>query len=188
MPPRLQHSDHGCTAGSTKEIATFQASDVATGPTAMAIAERVVQLMRTRDALESERRKAEATLAPVAPGVPEPTVASPTPMRMLSRVPDVTAELVEFTSFENTITVEVRFTNSSEEGKHLRPTAGTYVLDEASHNKYSAYEHSNAGMVEVPAGGSLSVWAKYGLPGGERPQHLTVALPNGVLFEHLEIR
>ena len=42
--------------------------------------------------------------------------------------------------------------------------------------------------LSLVSGGAGDFWAKYGLPGGEGPQHLSVALPNGVLFEHLEIR
>jgi hypothetical protein len=95
-----------------REIATFQASDVSTGPTATAIARRIVQLMSTRDALESERLRVEATLTSVAPGAPRGVDASPAPRRVMSQMPDLAAELVEFSSFENTITAKVRFSNS----------------------------------------------------------------------------
>jgi hypothetical protein len=82
----------------------------------------------------------------------------------------------------------VRFSNSGEDPQRLRPTTGTYLLDEATTHRFWAYDQSNSGLVEVPAGGSFSVWAKYGLPEDESPEHLTLVLPNGVLFEHLEVR
>ena len=48
-----------------EEIATFQASSVKTGPTATAVAQELVKLVSTRDALEEEGREARATLAAV---------------------------------------------------------------------------------------------------------------------------
>lgn len=170
-----------------REIATFQASDVNTGPTATVVARRIVQLMNTRDALESERLKLEATLTPVGSGAPKGVDAGPAPMRVISQVPGLAVELVEFSSFENTITVKVRFTNSGEQAQHFRPTTNSYLLDEATTDKFWVYDQSNSGFVDVPGDDSFTVWAKYGLPEEAHPQYLTLVLPNGVLFEHLSV-
>ncbi len=170
-----------------REIATFQASDVSTGPTATVVARRIAQLMSTRDALESERLKLEATLTPVAPGAPKDVDTGSVPMRVMSQVPGLAAELVEFSSFENTITAKVRFTNSGEQPQRLRLTTNSYLLDEATTDKFWVYDQSNSGFVDVPADDSFTVWAKYGLPEEADPRHLTLVLPNGVLFEHLRV-
>jgi hypothetical protein len=170
-----------------REIATFQASDVSTGPTATAMAMRILQLMITRESLESERLSAVATLSSIEREGLGSTDATPAPIRVISQVPDVAAELVEFSRFENTITAKVRFINTGEEDRAIWPTSGSYVLDESAAQKLSAYDQSNSGTVTVPAGDSFSVWAKYALPEGESPKYLTLVLPNGVLFEHLEV-
>ena len=171
-----------------KEIATFQASSVRTGPTATAIAERVTQLKSTEEALEAERRHVEATLTAVAPQATNSTTLSSTPARVSSQVPGVGAELIELIRFQNTITIKVRFINSSEENQSLYVTFDSYLLDEATNKKYRVGEQSNGGLTVVPAGGNLEVWAKYLLPPEEVPQYLTVVLRHGILFEHIEVR
>jgi len=170
-----------------KEIATFQASSVRTGPTATAIAERVTQLKSTEEALEAERLRIEATLTAVAPQATNLTTSSLTPMRASSQVPSVSAELIELTRFQNTITIKVRFINSGGEDQSLLVTFDSYLLDEATNKKYRVGEQSNGGLTVVPAGGNLEVWAKYLLPPEEVPQYLTVVLRHGILFQHIEV-
>ena len=169
------------------ELATFQASEAGTGPTATAIAQRVEQLMSTREALDALRLKIEPTLThvvPAATGAPPPELPVE---RVSSQVPGITAELTEFSRFENMATVKVRYTNSGESSPRVWAITGSYLLDEATQKQYRLADQSNTGMVTVPPGGKLEVWGKYELSEEDRPRYLTVILQHGILFEHLKV-
>ena len=116
------------------------------------------------------------------------TTSSSPAMRVSSQVPGVSAELIEFSRFENTITVKLRFNNSGEEYQNLHAsTRYSYLLDELTHQKYVMFAESNPSEARVPAGGSLQVWAKYALPAGEKPQYVTAVFNYGILFEHIKV-
>lgn len=198
-----------------REIATAVAGDIRQGPTATAAAQRVAQLVGTQAALEQEKHKLEATLtaiatraiiattpsppltlgeerrrgevSPVAPQAFDSTTPSSPLMQASSQVPGVSAELIEFSRFENMITVKLRFVNSSEEDKLLVVTGNSYLLDEATNKTYWAPRQSNSGGVSVGAGSSREVWAKYVLSEKENPQFLTLVIGYGILFEHIEV-
>jgi len=192
-----------------RQIVSLQRVDVRAAPTATAVAARMVSLASTQEALEADRRAAEATLTaeatraaasplgtraagecptvhcPTAP--PCPAAASPEPTAVPrvveSQVPGLSAERLEFSRFENTVTVKVRLVNGGEQEPYVRVGYDSYLLDEASLQKIPAADASDL-SVPVPAGQSIVVWAKYGLPEGAQPAYLTVVCPHGVLFEH----
>jgi len=171
-----------------KEIATFQASDVRPGPTATAIAERVMQLMNTQKALEAESRRIESTLAAFASRSAISVNANPTPECVATQVSGVCAELVELSQCENTVTANVRYVNSGEVDQSLWVTRGSYLLDETTSETYQVMDQSNSLTASVPAHDSLDVWAKYRLPEGIRPQQLTAVFRQGLLFEHILVQ
>lgn len=200
-----------------REIATAVAGDIRQGPTATAVAQRVAQLVGTQAALEEEKHRLETTLTAIAtraimsttPSLPlalgeegrrgevtpvasqafDPTTQSSSLMRVsLLNVPGVSAELIEFSRFENMLTVRVRFVNSREKDVTLsNRTLRSFLLDEATQKRYSEDFQGDSGSISVPAGGSREVWAKYGLPEKEKPQFLTLVLSEGTLFEHIEV-
>jgi hypothetical protein len=169
-------------------LAAYQASDVESGPTATAISESITQLMSTREALETLRARIEPTLTAVASVAVDTPVPDISGEQVLSQVPGVSAELIEFSRFQNMVTAKVRFTNAGDEDQRVRPTDNSYLLDEATQKQYRVTEQSNPTTEWVPAGGSMDVWAKYGLPQEDQPQYLTVILNHGILFEHLEVQ
>ena len=172
--------------GVQREMATLQASEVRVGPTATAIAGRVVELKATQEALEASRRRVEPTITAAA-RVSDKASSSSSPMRSSSQLPGISAELLEFKKFENTITVKLRFTNSGEKDQDLWSTGGSYLLDEATHARYIPTEQSEPGTITLPAGGKLEVWAKYPFRQDDKPEYLTVVLPYGILFEHVKM-
>ncbi len=124
---------------------------------------------------------------------PSPTMqaASAAPGASLGVVPTqragVTAELIEFSRFQSTITVKVRLSNASEAAQTLHAVSrGSYLLDELRHEKYSLLAESNPNASDVPAGGSIVIWVKYDVPLEKQPQHLTVVLNHGIMFEHIQ--
>ncbi|OGO06543.1 MAG: hypothetical protein A2Y73_03225 [Chloroflexi bacterium RBG_13_56_8] len=171
------------------------------GPTATAIAQQashsMAQLVSTLEALEGERHKIEPTLTAAALRVAALKMPSVSPssslaarlslMREESQIPGLSAELTEFSKFENMVTIKLRFINSTDAAIRFWVTGNSYLLDEAAHKRYGVTEQSNAGPEEVPAGGTLEVWAKYALSEGENSQYLTVVVDKGLLFEHLEV-
>ncbi|NLG48723.1 MAG: hypothetical protein GX552_01270 [Chloroflexi bacterium] len=172
--------------GVQQEIATLQVSNVKTGPTATAIAAQVAELQATNAALEADRLRAEKA-ATAAPHATSDAPHSPaTALRAESQVPGVSAELIAFGRFENTVTARMRLVNTSEQDAVMFVTPGSYVLNEADQAKYAVGEQSNPGSTIVPAGGSVEMWAKYPLPDDARPAHLTLALGHGLLFERLK--
>lgn len=122
------------------------------------------------------------------PWLPSPATSTSPLMRSSSQIPGVSAELIEFSRFERTITVKVRFINSGEENQELSPASGSdsYLIDETTNNQFGWTARSNT-TVTVPAGGNLEFWTKYTLPEGEKPQYLTLVFGHGILFEHIEV-
>ncbi len=118
----------------------------------------------------------------------EESVSSPTAKHVTSNIPDVSVELVEFSRFENTITLKLRYINAGEIDQRGRLGGGSYLIDEGTGTKYGNTAHAHQGStVTIPAGGSIEIWVKYTMPEGEIPKYLTAALPYGVLLEHLEV-
>jgi hypothetical protein len=168
-------------------LAAYQATDVESGPTATAISESITQLMSTREALETLRARIEPTLTAVASVAVDTPVPDTSHRQVASQVPGVSAQLVEFSRFQNMVTVKVRYTNAGDEDQTIRPIDNSHLLDEETQKRYRVTEQSNTSG-NVPAGGSMDVWAKYGLPQEDQPQYLTVILNHGILFEHLEVQ
>ena len=137
------------------------------------------QLTRSRTELSSGKLRS-----------PSPATSTSTLMRSSSQIPGVSAELIEFSRFERTITVKVRFINSGEENQEFdfryQHFGDSYLLDEATNNRFTWTARSNAD-VTVPAGGNVEFWTKYTLPEGEKPQYLTLVFGHGILFEHIEV-
>ena len=121
------------------------------------------------------------------PQPPKPTPVTPS-MRVLSQIAGVSAELVEFSRFENTITLKLRFVNTGKEDRKLSPSyysGSSYLLDEATGKRYERTTHADE-HVSVPAGGSVEFWTKYLLPEGDKPRFLSAILDHGILLEHLK--
>ena len=131
----------------------------------------------TEDAESYVRHVRQVAVPVVADG------SSSTVRHVTSNIPNVSVELVEFSRFENTLTLKVRFINAGEENAIGDPSYGSYLLDEATGKKYPYTTSAGHGI--TPAGGSVEYWVKYTMPEGERPKYLTAVL-NGVLLEHLE--
>jgi hypothetical protein len=171
------------------EMATLQANGVRSGPTATVISGRVAELESTLDALQELQRSAEATLTAGAPRASSPDLTTAPQLRKPSQVAGVSAELLELSRFENTVTVKIRLVNSGQEDQQLAGTNGSYLLDEATQKRFYPSAHSNnTSRVSVPAGGSIEIWAKYSLLPTQHPQYLTVVLEQGILFEHIPMR
>ena len=170
-----------------RQIATFQASDAITGPTATANAEQIVRLVSTGQALEAERQLLEATLSAI-PTQPAPAPNASVTTRVPSQVQDVDVELVELTRFQNTITARFRFINSGAQAQIMRLTFTSYLLDEATQRTYAVNFESNSGSTAVPANDTIEAWAKYEISPDDHPQYLTVVLPNGVSFDHIPVQ
>ena len=117
----------------------------------------------------------------------EKSVSGTGARRVASSLPNVSVELLEFSRFENTLTLKLQFMNAGEKGQSGHPGYGSYLLDEKTGEKYKNTVYSWQGSnVIIPADGSLYYWVKFTLPDGEWPKHLTAVL-NGVLLEHLEV-
>jgi len=125
------------------------------------------------------------------PQPPKPTPVTPS-TRVLSNIEGVSAELVEFSRFENTITLKLRFVNTGKEDREFNPSSdgagneASYLLDEATGEQYEGTTHAGR-YVSVPAGGSVEFWTKYLLPEGDKPRFLSVVLNHGILLEHLKV-
>jgi tetratricopeptide (TPR) repeat protein len=118
----------------------------------------------------------------------EESVSSPTARNVTSNISNVSVELVEFSRFENTITLKLRYINTGEMNQSGYLAYGSYLLDEGTGSRYNQIANTNSGSSStIPAGGSLDFWVKYTLPEGGRPQFLTAVLSSGVLLEHLEV-
>ena len=109
-----------------------------------------------------------------------------------SQIPGVTAELIEFSRFQNTITLKVRLTNSGANTPDgLCAILGDHLLDEATGKTYSMSDQiytSYCGLRTIAANSSVDLWAKYSIPTEDHPQYLTAVLGYGILFEHLTLR
>jgi tetratricopeptide (TPR) repeat protein len=138
-----------------------------------------------------------------APDLKKPPEAKPTPSsspeskatpssfpESTTQVPGVTAQLIEFSRFQNTITVKVRLINSTakDSPRFGSPIVSSHLLDEAAHTEYQVTDQSNNWVVEVvPANNSVEIWGKYDLPSNDDPQFLSVVLGSGILFEHVPV-
>jgi hypothetical protein len=107
-----------------------------------------------------------------------------------SEVPNISVQLLEFSKFENTITAKLRFTNSGSEKQSVSTTHNSYLINETTQKTYWITQESNPGYrsMSLDANGSIEVWAKYAVPETENPPFLSLALPNGVIFDHLEVK
>ncbi len=125
------------------------------------------------------------------PQPPKPTAGSPS-MRVSSQIAGVSAELVEFSRFANTITLKLRFVNTGKEDRKFSPSSiawgdeNSYLLDEATGKRYQGTARSGR-YVSVPAGGSVEFWTKYLMPEGDKPRYLSAVLNYGILLEHLKV-
>lgn len=108
-------------------------------------------------------------------------------MRVSSQLPGVSAELVAFSRFENTLTLKLRFVNKGKDSQTFSPSSNSdggessYLLDEATGKRYEGSDRTGR-SVSVPAGDSVDFWIKYVLLEGERPRHLTAVLNEGILL------
>jgi tetratricopeptide (TPR) repeat protein len=123
------------------------------------------------------------------PATQVPTGSGPT---VISQIPGVTARLIEFSRFQNTITLKVRLTNSSSNTPDgLCAILGDHLLDEATGKTYSLSDQiytSYCGLRTIAANSSVDLWAKYSIPTEDHPQYLTAVLGYGILFEHLTLQ
>ena len=118
----------------------------------------------------------------------EESVSSPTAKHVTSNIPNVRVELIEFSRFENTITLKLRYINAGEEDQSRDLGWGSYLMDEITGKRFEKTATSSQGyQVIVSAGGSIDYWVKYTLPEGEMPKYLTAVLYHGVLLEHLAV-
>ena len=132
-------------------------------------------------------------LAEVKPR-PQPPKPIPVPpsIRVSSQIAGVSAELVEFSRFENTITLKLRFVNTGKDDRKFSPSSDmfgnedNYLLDDATGKRYEGSTRVGR-YVSVPAGGSVKFWTKYLLPEGDKPRFLSAALNHGILLEHLKV-
>lgn len=152
------------------------------------------QLNSIDKAIKSAANNAESFARHVAQIKPRPQPPEPTPpsMRVSSQLLGVTAELVAFSRFENTLTLKLRFVNEGKDSQEFSPSSdmfgseSSYLLDEATGKRYKGSDRTGR-YVSVPAGNSVDFWIKYILPEGERPRHLTAVLNHGILLEHVEV-
>ncbi len=149
-------------------------------------ARRYFQAAVARDPQEQAAQINLGALVELAPQ--EESVSSPTAKHVASNIPNVSVELVEFSRFENTITLKLRYINAGDEDQSDDFGDDGYLLDEGTGTEYkeTANTYGNAN-VTIRAGGSIELWVKYTMPEGERPKYLTAVLKNGVLLEHLEV-
>jgi hypothetical protein len=96
-------------------------------------------------------------------------------------------ELLELYRFQNMIAANVRFTNSGEDPQGFWPTNGSHQLDEANNQEYRVDDQSHVLTITLEPQDVLDVWAKFPISTGETPQYLTPSLPNGVIFNHVEV-
>lgn len=126
------------------------------------------------------------------PQLPEETAGSPS-IQVSSQIAGVSAELVEFSRFENTITLKLRFVNTGKKNRVFYPSghgstptgSDSYLLDEVTGKRYKGTSHAGS-VVSVPAGGSIVFWVKYLMPEGDKPRYLSAVLKDGILLEHLK--
>ena len=125
------------------------------------------------------------------PQPPKPTAGSPS-RRVSSQIAGVSAELLGFSRFENTLTLKLRYVNTGKEDKkNFTPSLihgyeGSYLLDEATGKRYKGTAHASR-YITIPAGSSVEFWTKYLLPEGDKPRYLTAVLNGGILLEHLKV-
>ncbi len=112
--------------------------------------------------------------------------------RVSSQWPGISVELVEFSKFQNTITLKIRLINAGEKDQNFNPSSRptgdetSYLLDEATGTCYKGTSRASH-RVSVPASGSVVFWTKYVIPEGDKPNYLTAILNYGILLEHLAV-
>lgn len=107
-----------------------------------------------------------------------------------SQISGVHVYLTEFSRFQNTITVRIRFLNRGEQSVYVRPTMYGdvgYLRDDSTNNKYQLTDQGENHGVSIPAGETREFWAKFLLPAEADPAFLSVVLPNGVLFDNVPV-
>lgn len=109
-----------------------------------------------------------------------------------TQVPGITAQLIDFSRFQNTITLKMRLINSNTTDTNWSYDEFFYaghVLDEATGNTYRISDQSNGGAFGlITANSSLDIWVKYSVPAEDSPQYLTAVFGYGVIFERLPVR
>ncbi len=149
-------------------------------------ARRYFQATVARDPKEQAAQINLGALDELAPQ--EESVSSPTAKHVTSNIPNVRVELIEFSRFENTITLKLRYINAGEEDQSRDLGWGSYLMDEITGKRFEKTATFSQGyQVIVPAGGSIDYWVKYTLPEGEMPKYLTAVFYYGVLLEHLAV-
>ena len=84
----------------------------------------------------------QLTKSRTEPHSPSAAASTSLPMRSSSQIPGVGAELIAFSTFARTVTVELRLINSGEENRpfYLQQNGGDgYLLDEATGKKFRLY-------------------------------------------------
>jgi len=166
--------------------AVAQAGELDTTPVSQEQIDNINQLFSdaSEDA-EDYVRQVEKIDRPVTH---QKSVSGTSVRRVASNLLNVSVDLLEFSRFENTLTLKLRIVNDGEENQHAELGSGSYLLDERSGDKYMYTVYPSQGYsVKIPAGGSVNYWVKYTMPEGEWPKHLTAVLNHGVLLEQLEI-
>jgi tetratricopeptide (TPR) repeat protein len=106
-----------------------------------------------------------------------------------SQIPGVTARLIEFSRFQNTITLKMRLINSNaKDVTGLYQIANGHLLDETTGKTYETNDGSNREFVNMAPNSNIEVWVKYPVPAEDNPQYLTAVFGYGVIFEHLTLR
>ena len=135
------------------------------------------------------------TFTPTPTATPRPTppdtlINTPAlPMQSNSQISDISAELIEFSRFANTITAKVRLINSDVEIKYLSFPYyyENYLLNEATKDQYELIDQSNKGQISVPGQDSLEIWKKFDFSSELTVKNVTLVLGNGILFQHVEV-
>jgi hypothetical protein len=176
----LEEDENGILA----QIVTIQAGNIAGGPQATADAERITALIATQKAIQTRQAQAPA-ISPIDGATPVPSAARTT---ITSDLPDgVTVELLELYRFQNMITARLRFTNSSENRHVFQSTTNSRLIDEVNGQEYPVGPQSMTGIVLEPSE-DVVVSAKYSIETEDTPLYLTLSLPNGVTFDHVEVK
>lgn len=102
------------------------------------------------------------------------------------------AQLTRLFASGSFVTIEVLITNVSDEDKTFRWIVGsdaTFVLDEKTGERYftSTLDVFPSSTATIVPSESLKSWAKYEIDTEERPQELTIRLPNGLRFDNVPV-
>ena len=90
------------------------------------------------------------------------------------------------------VTVEVLLKNISDEDKTFRWISfgdGSHLLDEKTGERYfiGTQDIFPSQTVTLEPSGTIEIWAKYEIRNEERPQELSIKLPNGLRFDNVSV-